>query len=72
MITKNILKNMGLKTDRQFKALKRQKLKAVIKALDEYGLGSAACPSDVYANFKEVRRLVNEMKKSQRADTWGR
>ena len=42
-----VLQHLDCRTQREFKQLKRQQLKAVIKAYDEYRSGCGYCPGSL-------------------------
>ncbi len=70
-VPKQLLKNMGLTTTRQYKARKRKELKAVEKAMEKFRSGSVCCPGyggDYIAINDGLRRLTEKLS----AKNWGR
>ena len=60
---------MGV-TQRQFKSKKRQQLKEVERALDEYRLGCAGSPA--YPYIHELENALHAMIDAQSVKNWGR
>lgn len=58
-------------TTRQWKARKREELKAVIKAFDDYRLGCAYCPSADSA-VGRISNALKELKIELSIKKWGR
>ncbi len=69
-VPKYILKNMGIQTQRQYKAQKRFELKMVIAALGKYTFGCAYCPSNNLR--REIYDKLNELKELHSVKQWGR
>lgn len=70
-VPKWVLKNMGLKTQRQYKELKRKQIKAVEKAIKEYWSGSAFCPMP-YFEVCRLRTMLDGLRKAHSIKEWGR
>lgn len=57
-------------TSRQWKAHKRQELKYVFQALDNYRLGCAYCPG--YEEVSHIQCRLERIKAAQSVKSWGR
>lgn len=57
--------------NRDWKAIKRAELKAVVKAFDVYRSGCAYCPG-FEEDVLEFQRILNKMTLSHSAKVWGR
>lgn len=68
-VPKYVLKNCGITTQRQFKALKRYQLKAILKALNDYCMGCAYCPE---FDIGEIEKKLQELRKLLSVKNWGR
>jgi len=65
-----VLKNMGLKTTREFKSRKRKELREIKRALDKYYQGCAYCPG--YENeITQIRNLLKKLEELQSIKQWG-
>lgn len=69
-VPKQVLANMGLSTQRQFKQRKRQELKKLIEAFEEYRLGCAFCPYD--GDAQSIDFYLKRMKQTHSVKEWGR
>lgn len=69
-IPKYVLKNMGIQTQRQFKAQKRHELKVVMEALEQYRRGCAYCPPNNLC--KAIQDNLQELIKLHSVKMWGR
>lgn len=69
-VPKAVLQAMGLKTQREFKALKRRQLREVLKAFDEYRRGCFYCPGSFNLGgiMDGVRRHLSRLS----VKNWGR
>jgi len=69
-IPKYVLKNLGLQTQRQFKALKRHQIRQIMKALDDYRMGCAYCHGRF--DVGEIAKRLEKCKKQLSVKEWGR
>ena len=67
---KFVLENMGILTQREFKAVKRSKLKELIKMWNKFRLGVAYVPDYPY-NINEINKLLTQLKKTLSVKNWG-
>jgi len=65
-----VLKALSIKTQREFKVLKRKELKDVIKALHIYSGGCAYCPG--YSKYWVAADALHQLKKLHSVKEWGR
>ncbi len=70
-IPKYVLDNMGLQTQRQFKQVKRYQLRMLAKALDEYRMGCAYCPSQGF-NIGGIDRRIGNLRNRHSVKNWGK
>ncbi len=73
-VPKFVLENMGLKTAREFRDLKRKQIKAIKVALGKYQLGCAYCPNypNNWGNIGKSIQSIQSMEKSHSREEWGR
>ena len=57
---------------REYKSDKRKKLRAMIKALEEFQMGCAWIPSKSMDRFDLIRREMNKLKQELSCKEWGR
>jgi len=69
-IPKHIRQRFG--SSRQFKAVKRSEVRAVLRAMDDLSFGSAYMPPDAFAEFLEARRKMRSVLKRISVKNWGR
>ena len=63
------LKNMGVKSQRQWRARKRKDLKAAIKAFGEYRRGCAFCPG-INGEVGAIETLLASLWESHKEKNW--
>ena len=69
-IPPDVLKNMKLKTTREFKSRKRKELREIKQALNKYHQGCAYCPG--YENeIKELGKILKRLEELQSIKEWG-
>ena len=64
-----VLKNMNIKTTREFKSRKRKELREIKKAVSEYHRGCAYTPG--YDEINELDKLLNKIQTMQSIKEWG-
>jgi len=69
-VPKYVLKNMHIKTEREFKTIKRFELKCVLNAINTLRSGSAWVPG--YESLDSIHRKLNDMKDKCSVKNWGR
>lgn len=69
-ISKWILHIVGVKTERQFKSLKRRQLRLVIKAFEEFWVASNHCPNKDISG--EIYVALRRLKRALSVKEWGR
>lgn len=69
-LPKDLLRNFGVDTARQFKQCKRQEFRQVKKALAEFNCGSVFVPE--YEKYEQARRLLQEVEEAMSVRNWGR
>lgn len=69
-IPKYVLDNIGVKTQREFKSLKRQEFKRVQKALREFSAACYFCPD--YHQIGDLLKRADEIEQSISVKNWGR
>ena len=71
-ISKRVLRNMGLATQRQFKQQKRRELRDVQKAMDEFTFASAWVPGYEDGTVDRIRQDLAMLKEKMSVKNWGR
>ena len=64
------LTDMGLRTQREFRTLKRFRWVAVMRALERYSLGCAFSPA--YPELEKIFTLAYVVKRKQSVKEWGK
>ena len=67
-VPKDVLKHLGITTQRQFKQVKRYQVKAIIEAVAEYHLGCAYCPGSISVLIGAIETMKDELS----VEKWGR
>ena len=65
-----VIQRLGLETTRDFKALKREQLKDIFRAMSEYLSGCAYCPDNEL--FDDARKNIEKLIDSHSVKRWGR
>lgn len=68
-VPKEVLNKVGVKTSRQFRALKRKQIKAIKKAVDDYVFACAWCPEDG-VNIGMLRTAIYKMQQLHKVANW--
>lgn len=61
----------GFKRARQFKSLKRQELRKIFKALDEFRVGSYYIPEEAYEEMLKIEKSIEQIKQNLSVKKWG-
>jgi len=69
-LPKYLLDNTGCSTSREFKSMKRQELKNVMKAMDELERGAFFLPE--FQKFDDARKALKDLKEAMSVKNWGR
>lgn len=69
-INRDVLHNMGLRTSRELKQLKRNQIREIAEAFREYQIGCFHCPGS-YHHVLKISAVLNEMTKSHSCKEWG-
>lgn len=67
---KSVLKNMGLSTQHQFRMLKREKLTAVLNAMDDFSSGCAYAPD--FTEIVNALSILRRARKNMSVKQWGK
>lgn len=70
-IPKYVLRNMGLRTTREFKNLKRLQVKETIETWEKFIAGCAYVPGFTQ-NVREITKNLTDLKEKLSIKNWGR
>ena len=72
MVPKWALKNMGLRSQREYKSLKRKQVRQVIKEMESLQLGCAYAAGYEDGLIDRINADLKELKERMSVNNWGR